>query len=263
MKKFSQKINKILKGYEDDIFSEENASRLKKAFEKESDCEALSLACIMGLPPKLYSVKNENRENQKKVVDDCYKSLLNVGLHREVCLELVSAFADAMKLPSLEIESPKKILDRYYCGKNIYDTCQIGNVVWLASNFVIGSSEFCSYSKAESSAPKGWRLPTIRDFQEMLKAIRLVTDRDGAALKSADAWNLNSGLDLFGFNAKPTHGENGGLTSTFFWLKDACYSYSTPHMCFGLEESGDLIAFTSCDKSDKLCVRYVLDVTEE
>lgn len=262
MRKLLQKAKKMLDGYGDDIFSDENASRLKKVFEKEPDCEALSLACIMGLPQKLYAVKDENQAEQKKAIDDCYKSLLNVGLHRDVSLELVTAFTDVIKLPSPEIELPKKILDCYSCGKNDYDTCQIGNLIWLASNFVIAGSEFCSYSKAESSVPKGWRLPTIRDFQEMLKTIRLATDRDGAALKSADAWSLNSGLDLFGFNAKPTHGENGDVTSTFFWLKDACYSYSTPHMCFGLEESSDLIAFTSCDKSDKLCVRYVFDVEE-
>ena len=258
MKKFSQKINKLLKGYEDDIFSEENAFRLKKAFEKESDCEALSLACIMGLPQKLYSVKSENRENQKKVVDGCYRSLLNIGLYREVCLELISAFTDAMKLPSLEIELPKKILDRYYCGKNIYDTCQIGNLVWLASNFVIGEKKLCSYSEAESRVPSGWRLPSIYDYQKMLAAIRNVTDRDGAALKSTDGWER--GLDLFGFNAVPTHEDDVGLPFTYFWLKDSCYSYSSPHLCFGLEENSDLITFTSCDKSDKRCVRYVMDV---
>ncbi len=258
MKKFSQKIKKLLNEYDEDIFSEENASRLKKAFEKESDCEVLSLACIMGLPQKLYSVKSENRENQKKVVDDCYKRLLNIGLHRDVCLEMLSAFTDVMKLPSLENQLPKKILDRYYCGKNIYDTCQIGNLVWLASNFVIGGKELCSYSEAESRVPSGWRLPSIYDYQEMLTAIRNVTDRDGSALKSVDGWNL--GLDLFGFNAVPTHKDDVGLSSTFFWLKDSCYSYSSPHLCFGLEENSDLIVFKSSEKSDKFCVRYVLDV---
>ena len=261
MRKLSQKIKKLREGNGDDIFSEENASRLKKAFEKESGCEALSLACIMGLPQKLYAVKCENRETQKKVVDYCYTSILNVGLHKDVCLELVSVFTDVMKLPSLEIELPKKILDCYSCGKNDYDTCQIGNLIWLASNFVIGGKELCSYSEAENRVPSGWRLPTIYDYQEMLIAIRKVTDRDGSALKSIDGWN--SGLDLFGFNAVPTHEDDDGLSATYFWLKDSRYSYTSPHLCFGLEENSSLIAFTSCDKSDKLCVRYVLDVTEE
>lgn len=260
MKKVFQKIEKLLDGYGEDIFSEENASRLRKVFEKESDCEVLSLACIMGLPQKLYEVKNENHNNQKSVVDDCYRSLLNIGLHREVCLELVSAFTDVMKLPSLEIELPKKILDRYYCGKNIYDTCQIGNLVWLASNFVIGGKELCSYSEAESRVPSGWRLPSIYDYQGMLATIRNVTDRDGAALKSTDGWGR--GMDFFGFNAVPTHENDDGLPSTFFWLKDSRYSYSSPHLCFGLEENSDLVVFTSCGKSDKLCVRYVMDVEE-
>ena len=259
----SNSFETILKALMDDfggpeIFSEENASRLKKVFEKETGYEALSLACIMGLPQKLYAVKCENREDQKKKVDDCYTSLLNVGLHRDVCLELMHAFTDVMKLPSLEIELPKKILDCYSCGKNDYDTCQIGNLIWLASNFVIGGKELCSYSEAENRAPRGWRLPTIYDYQEMLAAIRNATDRDGSALKSIDSWNL--GLDLFGFNAVPTHEDDAGLPSTFFWLKDSCYSYSSPHLCFGLEENSDLVAFTSCDKSDKLCVRYVKDI---
>ena len=260
MRKFSQKITKLLNEYGEDIFSEENAARLKKAVEKESGCENLSLACLMELPQKLYSVKSENNEVQKKVIEDCYKRLLNIGLHREVCLEMVSAFTDVMKLPSLEIKRPKKILDCYSCGKNDYDTCQIGNLIWLASNFVIGGKELCSYSEAESRVPNGWRLPTIYDYQEMLAAIRNVTDRDGAALKSTDGWER--GLDLFGFNAVPTHEDDDGLPSTFFWLKDPRYSYSSPHLCFGLEENSDLVSFTSCDKSDKLCVRYVLDVEE-
>lgn len=258
MEKLLQKIKRLLNEYEGDIFSDENAFRLKKVFEKESGCEALSLACIIRLPQKLYAVKDENQADQKKTIDDCYKSLLKVGLHRDVSLELVSAFTDVMKLPSPEIELPKKILDCYSCGKNDYDTCQIGNLIWLASNFVIGGRELCSYSEAESRVPNGWRLPTIYDYQEMLAAIRNVTDRDGSALKSIDGWNM--GLDLFGFNAVPTHEDDDGLPSTFFWLKES--RYSSPHLCFGLEENSDLVVFTSCGKSDKLCVRYVMDVEE-
>lgn len=258
MEKLLQKVKRLLNEYEEDIFSDENAFRLKKVFEKESGCEALSLACIIRLPQKLYAVKDENQADQKKTIDDCYKSLLKVGLHRDVSLELVSAFTDVMKLPSPEIELAKKILDYYSCGKNNYDTCQIGNLIWLASNFVIGGRELCSYSEAESRVPNGWRLPTIYDYQEMLAAIRNVTDRDGSALKSIDGWNM--GLDLFGFNAVPTHEDDDGLPSTFFWLKES--RYSSPHLCFGLEENSDLVVFTSCGKSDKLCVRYVMDVEE-
>ena len=260
MEKLLQKIKRLLNEYEVDIFSDENAFRLKKVFEKESGCEALSLACIIRLPQKLYAVKDENQADQNKTIDDCYKSLLKVGLHRDVSLELVSAFTDVMKLPSLEIELPKKILDYYSCGKKDYGTCQIGNLIWLASNFVIGGKELCSYSEAESRVPNGWRLPTIYDYQEILAAIRNVTDRDGAALKSTDGWGR--GMDFFGFNAVPTHENDDGLPSTFFWLKDSRYSYSSPHLCFGLEENSDLVVFTSCGKSDKLCVRYVMDVEE-
>ena len=262
MNKFSQKLNEVLKEYDGtEMFSEENALRLKKAFEKKNDCEVLSLACIMGLPQKLYAAKECKPDSQAQIVRESFDKLLKVGLHRDICRNVMSAFTDAVDLPLLDVEQPPKRRARYYCGKNIYDTCQIGNLIWLASNFVIGGKELCSYSEAENRVPSGWRLPTIYDYQEMLAAIRNVTDRDGSALKSIDGWN--SGLDLFGFNAVPTHEDDDGLSATYFWLKDSRYSYTSPHLCFGLEENSSLIAFTSCDKSDKLCVRYVLDVTEE
>lgn len=65
MNKFSRMLNEVLKEYDGtEIFSEENALRLKKAFEKKNDCEVLSLACIMGLPQKLYAAKECKPDSQ-------------------------------------------------------------------------------------------------------------------------------------------------------------------------------------------------------
>jgi uncharacterized protein (TIGR02145 family) len=71
-----------------------------------------------------------------------------------------------------------------------------------------------NWEAAKESCPKGWHLPTDREWMELEKHLGMdakkAEDRDwrgsgdvGQKLKSASGWNMNSGTDETGFHALP------------------------------------------------------------
>ena len=110
-----------------------------------------------------------------------------------------------------------------------YPVVKIGNQIWTAENFrylpdiesqsnSLDNFDFMRYGRlydwdtANSIAPEGWKLPSNKDFQELIDFIRkdnnLITDEDkvGSYLKSIDGWEPCEEIvnnDKYGFNAKP------------------------------------------------------------
>ena len=119
-----------------------------------------------------------------------------------------------------------------------YPVVKIGNQIWLAENFRYlpslekgdkydtsyvykndnnyldkGYGRLYDYDTANNIAPEGWRLPSNKDFQELIDFIKKDNDfgygkdRVGSYLKSVNGWAPCDGIkpnnDKYGFSAKP------------------------------------------------------------
>jgi len=119
-----------------------------------------------------------------------------------------------------------------------YPVIKIGNQIWLAENFRYlpslekgdkydtsyvykndnnyldkGYGRLYDYDTANNIAPEGWRLPSNKDFQELIDFIKKDNDfgygkdRVGSYLKSVNGWAPCDGIkpnnDKYGFSAKP------------------------------------------------------------
>ena len=109
-------------------------------------------------------------------------------------------------------------------------------------------------SKRIRRIPQGWRLPTIADYQDLICAIKGVTNKTGAALKSTSKWE--NGLDLFGFNAMPIKMDDGSLAVNF-WLRGDSGDSKLSRLCFSLDNESDEIQFMRTEVDDVNCIRYV------
>lgn len=131
-----------------------------------------------------------------------------------------------------------------------YKMVKIGNQVWLAENFRFSAQNSFAYDgkndhvdsygrlytweSALKCVPTGWRLPTRRDFKELMHYCKSLGKGDvGTMLKSRDLWKTQGifgpgtpGTDAVGFSAKPfgnrtSSGVFGYLGSfAYFWCAD-------------------------------------------
>lgn len=114
-----------------------------------------------------------------------------------------------------------------------YKVVKIGNQVWFAENFRNENRDFVDpegnqnskeygylYSQdcAKQLAPKGWRLPSERDFETLLSyvkengALQEPSDEDVArSLMAPEKWENCSTTDDFGFSALPAGYEQNGV----------------------------------------------------
>lgn len=294
-----QQLKKILQNlvidFGEEIFSQENSSRLRKALEQQQSIvnDILLFANIKNIPQKLYHAKKESsdyplEEKQlKKILRGNYQELIDSQMQPDSAYDVVSAFADLFEFPQFSQFNIQKIISEFTYKDKTYKTCRIGNTIWMAENFwVMGNEwigpgsiqwkkkgfflfpnsksacggrpiELVSYEKAVRSAPQGWRLPTIADYQDLIYEIKTITDKTGAALKSTSIWK--KGLDLFGFNAIPIKMDDGSLAVNF-WLKGDSGNSKLSRLCFSLDNESDEIQFMQTEASNVNCIRYVKDV---
>ena len=292
---FKRILQNLEKDFGEEIFSDENALRLRKALgQRESIAnDILAFANIKGIPQKIYNAKkaasdfSSNEKQQEQFLKNCYQDLINAQMLPDSAYDVISAFAEVFAFPQINQFESQKELGEFIYKEKTYKTCRIGSTIWMAENFLVmenewvgpGSTqwliklglvhipksesacggklvELASYEKAVRSAPQGWRLPTIADYQDLVCEIKGVTNKTGAALKSTSKWK--NGLDLFGFNAAPIK-MNDGNQVVYFWLKGDSGDPELPRLCISLDNEFDEIQFMRTEASDVNCIRYVKD----
>lgn len=141
----------------EEIFSEENHSRLNKAlmaldesFEPEKDW--LLIANMKRIPQKLYAVMDSTQSEKQVMVETCRDTLTSLTLDEDVCEKIVQAY---MSILGIDAEVRKKaVIEKKIKEENVvirykkslygsewmqkeyqYKTCIIGNQEWFAENF--------------------------------------------------------------------------------------------------------------------------------
>ena len=287
-----------------EIFSEENASRFAKALMKLSSTfdvvrDKLLVANIRNIPQKLYSVLESVQSEQQRMVDQCFDELMSLGIQEKFAEEVISWIVNILQMPVsverkaiIEKKIDEKVLDLQgscfglHEMKSRYKTCVIGTQEWLAENFhekeilcehsqvfVVPNGKDCSreefgrlydWYQALYNAPKGWRLPTMEDYQDLVSYIQSLGFDSGTALKSTNQWHGTAaqGLDLFGFCAYPTEKDKEtGETQAWFWTSSETNKKDYPYYCVSLRANNNALVTNSWATTGYYaCVRYVRDV---
>ena len=287
-----------------EILSDENKSRFTKALMTLSAPfdivrDKLLVANIRDVPQKLYSVAESLQCDQQQMVEQCIDELMSFGIPQKFAEEVVSLIVNILQMPVSVERKPiiEKRLDEKELDlqgscfglhemKSRYKTCIIGKQEWLAENFhekkvlcehsavfVVPCGKDCSreefgrlydWYQASYNAPKGWRLPTIEDYQDLVSYIQSLGFDSGTALKSTNQWHgtADQGLDLFGFCAYPTEkNKETGETQTWFWTSSETNKSDYPYYCVSLRANDNTLVTTSrAITGYYACVRYVRDV---
>lgn len=148
----------------------------------------------------------------------------------------------------------------------VYKTVVIGTQTWMAENFRgdFGTNEIpgdvdiygrlYDYSAFLNNAPPGWHTPSNAEWNTLIATVGGEGDA-GSKLKSTTSWNVGSGLDTFGFNAKAAGIAEPDQLPAYMGSYAALWESSLRAWSLN---SGDVIAvypFTGC----KCSVRYIMD----
>ncbi len=181
-------------------------------------------------------------------------------------------------------------------GQN-YQVVRINNQIWLAENFRYlpskekgdkycnsetlngylekGYGRFYDWDTAMNIAPEGWKLPSNKDFQELIDFIKkdnnlsVENEEVGKYLKSVDGWGwgplfnpdneLNN--DKYGFNAKPAgiYGKTGYYIFLSFWSSSEFSSTECKYAyCYCLDSfNNKILAKDNKDRGCGLSLRLV------
>jgi uncharacterized protein (TIGR02145 family) len=107
-----------------------------------------------------------------------------------------------------------------YDGKT-YKTIRIVNQIWFQQDLEYGDSALYDWKTATTVCPRGWRLPTVADWDTLMYSVdplstffgphsdmEISSHFAGKYLKAASGWNGNgNGDDNYGFMALPSDDE--------------------------------------------------------
>lgn len=283
-----------------EIFSEENFAHLNKALMDIDDKFAderdqILIANIKHIPQKLYSAQNMTPKEQQQIVDSCCEELKKIGKTIELS-KTISYLANMVNLDVL-LKDKKRDLKKlsqmsyqfsHFSDVSEYKTCVIGDKEWFAEdlNEDYGYSQYarnepnCSFRfpcddkhkpllydwyAAAYNAPKGWRLPTIKDFKDTAEYIKSLNYDVGTALKSKEQWDgtANQGLDIFGFCAFPKS-NNNNISEISFWTSTPSNDEKYPYCIAKISANSNDLQLSSRATTDYQCaVRYVRDYNEK
>lgn len=271
-----------------EIFNEENYSRLNKAllsfdnsFEPAKDW--LIIANMKHIPQKLYAVKDATQGRKKEVIEECRNILHSLALNKDVCEGIVHYCTGILNIfIEFEYVEYKPIIGSFVYANHEYKTCQIGNKIWFAENLVREKVTFLledydvgknlqnskygrlyTWNEADACVPRGWRLPTMEDVQDMLAFVKENSAFDsGTALKAENEWNgtADPGCDVFGFCAYPTiQNSDTGEPQAWFWTSSKTDEGNRRHHCMGIKANCNDVVISHAGDGYYACVRFVKD----
>lgn len=289
------KIQKIIDDFGGvELFSEENANRLRKAFDYTS-VDSINLfrerVLLLGARkkiPYLYSQIGNPVREQQVAVDSVFDYMMSVGFSEDVSYETVTWFSNILNLPKPTPKHVKVSFEQcrgYSISMVSHKTCKIGKQLWLAENLNLeydrrrghncdfscgiecpnsSYGRLYTWNEAVNSdlVPPGWRLPSIEDWRDLHAYIKSLGYDSGTALKSTNQWHgeADDGLDLFGFCAYPTILEKG-VSQSWFWTNSDSGEERYPKYCVSLDANeNDLGLGSRAGKGYHASVRYVKDV---
>ncbi|WP_405335649.1 FISUMP domain-containing protein [Fibrobacter sp.] len=270
------------------------------------DRDKLIVANVKKIPQKMYLTKSLPSNEQHDVAESCVENLSTIGLSKDVAKEIVMWLAHILGI-SIVIEEKKQNLKKFLSGEIVvnyksifgneqtsfsYKSCVIGDKEWFAENLNINEGFYYNslfykteygpigkdgvnekfgrlytWEEAKNNAPKGWRLPTKEDFDDLDHYIKAHNAESGTALKAASQWHgsADDGSDLFGFCAYPTaRGSQNGESQAWFWTASPTGNQDYPHYCVSLSANTNSLESGS-KATDNYCaaVRYVRDYDEK
>lgn len=278
-----------------EIFAEENYSRLTKALMSidgryEPYKDWLLIANMKHIPQKLYAVVESPQSRKQEIVNECLNTLVSLIFDVKTCEKIISCWTSALKInvvveKKTNIEPIMGTFQHSDCEKGAmsevfeYKTCQIGDKIWFAENlknptlyFMNGSVDAANknygrlyrWHEAIYWVPKGWRLPTVEDFEDLTAYIKSLQYDAGTALKSKNQWHgkADQGLDLFGFCAYPMERDaKTGESQAWFWTSSKTGDANCQYYCVCLRaDSNDVSLQSKAGVDCYACVRYVKDV---
>ena len=108
-----QQLKKVLQNliadFDEEIFSNENTLRLRKALGQRKSIanDILAFANIKGIPQKIYNAKRaasdfaSSENQQEQILKNCYQDLINAQMLPDSAYDVISAFAEIFAFPQI------------------------------------------------------------------------------------------------------------------------------------------------------------------
>lgn len=205
-----------------EIFSEENALRLTKALNLlvapfDIIRDKLLVACIRHVPQRLYSIKEAPSRERQTEFKTCIDDLCTIGQEESSARDTVVLLSSVIGC-AIDINDNE---ENYFIDSRdniVYKIVKIGNKMWFAENLRYRCNDSWVYNNditneaklgrlyswysANDACPKGWRLPTKEEWEDLYAKI----GSSPYALQSTEysSWQWPGATNSSNFSAIPS-----------------------------------------------------------